>query len=179
MQYQVDPTDLSPENGQKPVFLHFGSFKNAFLWLLNDPAWALSQPNCCDHLVLSEYAISSWCDGPNSRKRQISGWIIQNGLPVIGKKTLKYVSDFSRTCGFREEFRKSLNFHSKPSKVMIVRLDFRQNPLKVEKWLFLALYRDYWMIQIFPGKSGRVGFLYLLSFNFWPSFGKIKWREVP
>ena len=32
------PTDLSPENGQKPVFLHFGSFKNWFLWFLNGPS---------------------------------------------------------------------------------------------------------------------------------------------
>ena len=35
-------------------------------------------------------------------------------------------------------------------------LDFRQNALKVEKplkWLFLALYRDYWMIKNFPGKT--------------------------
>ena len=36
---------------------------------------------------------------------------------------------------------------------MIVWLDFRQNPLKTEKWLFLALKRHYWMIQIFPGKN--------------------------
>ena len=43
----------------------------------------------------------------------------------------------------------------------------------------MALYRNYWMIQIFPGKSGRVSILHLLSPNFWPSFGKIKCREVP
>ena len=60
--------------------------------------------------------------------------------------TLNYVKkdpDFSRTCGFRGDFRESLNFHFKPSKVNIYGLDFRQNRLKVEKWLFLALYRDY------------------------------------
>ena len=39
MQYQVYPTDLSLENGQKTVFWHFGSFKNAFLRSLNDPSW--------------------------------------------------------------------------------------------------------------------------------------------
>ena len=38
MQYQVDPTDQTQENGQKPLFWLFGSFKNAFLWLLNDPS---------------------------------------------------------------------------------------------------------------------------------------------
>ena len=31
MQYQVDPTDQTQENGQKPHFWPFGSFKNAFL----------------------------------------------------------------------------------------------------------------------------------------------------
>ena len=38
MQYQVDTRDQTPENGQKPLFWLFGSFKNAFLRLLNDPS---------------------------------------------------------------------------------------------------------------------------------------------
>ena len=38
MQYQVNPTDLSSENGQKPLFWLFGSFKNAIFCFLNDPA---------------------------------------------------------------------------------------------------------------------------------------------
>ena len=95
----------------------------------------------------------------------------------LTEKNVKNQQKFSRTCGFRGDLRKSLNFRFKPSKVNIVQLDFRQNPLKVEKWLFLALYRDYWMIQIFPGKSGRVSFLTLSSFNFIPSLVKI-WDAV-
>ena len=39
MQYQVDPTDQIPENGQRTLFWLFVSFKNAFLWSLNDPSW--------------------------------------------------------------------------------------------------------------------------------------------
>ena len=46
MQYQVDPTDQSPENGQKPLFWLFGSFKNAFLWHLNDPSWPGNVAEC-------------------------------------------------------------------------------------------------------------------------------------
>ena len=61
----------------------------------------------------------------------------------LTEKNVKNRQDFSRTCGFRGDFRESLNFHNKASKESIVRLDFRQNPLKVEKWLFLALYHDY------------------------------------
>ena len=38
MQYQVHTRDQTPENGRKPLFWLFGSFKNAFLWLLNDPS---------------------------------------------------------------------------------------------------------------------------------------------
>ena len=38
MQYQVDLTDQTPENGLKPLFLQFGSFKNGFLWFLNGPS---------------------------------------------------------------------------------------------------------------------------------------------
>ena len=33
MQYQVNPTDQTRENGQKPPFWLFGSFKNAFLMI--------------------------------------------------------------------------------------------------------------------------------------------------
>ena len=39
MQYQVDPIDQTQENARKPIFWPFGSFKNAFLWSLNDPSW--------------------------------------------------------------------------------------------------------------------------------------------
>ena len=39
MQYQVDPTMQTPENGEKPHFWLYGSFKNAFPWCLNDPSW--------------------------------------------------------------------------------------------------------------------------------------------
>ena len=46
MQYQVDLTDQTPENGQKPLFGPFGSFKNAFLCLLNDPPWPGSVADC-------------------------------------------------------------------------------------------------------------------------------------
>ena len=40
MQYQVNPIDQTPENGQKPLFWLFGSFKNAVFRFLND----LSRP---------------------------------------------------------------------------------------------------------------------------------------
>ena len=56
----------------------------------------------------------------------------------LTEKNVKNRQDFSRTCGFRGDFRESLNFHLKPSKENIVGLDFRQNLLKVEKWPFLA-----------------------------------------
>ena len=46
MQYQVDPTDLSPKNDQNPPFWHFGSFKNAFWEFLNDPSWPGSVAEC-------------------------------------------------------------------------------------------------------------------------------------
>ena len=46
MQYQVDSTDLTQDNGRKPDFGHFGSFKNAFLTLLYDPSWPGSVAKC-------------------------------------------------------------------------------------------------------------------------------------
>ena len=38
MQYEVDSTTQTPENGQNPTFWLFESFKNAFLGFLNDPS---------------------------------------------------------------------------------------------------------------------------------------------
>ena len=71
----------------------------------------------------------------------------------LTKKNVKNQEKFSRTCGFRGDIRESLNFHWKPSKIMIVRLDFRQNLLKVEKWPFWHNILHFWMIQIFAGKT--------------------------
>ena len=79
MQYQVDPTDQTPENDQKPLFWLFGSFK-------------------------------------------------------------KRLPDFSRTCRFRGDFTESLNFHFPPSNVTNHYLHFRQNRLKVEKPLKMAVF---------------------------------------
>ena len=71
---------------------------------------------------------------------------------LFTKNSVKNQEKFSRTCGFRSNFTESLNFHFKPSNIPNQWLHFRQNPLKVEK-LFLALYRNYWMIQNFPGQT--------------------------
>ena len=68
MRYKVDPTDQIQENGQKPHFWLFGSFKMAFLRFLNDPAWMIPWPTHTYHIVLSKYAISSQSDAPNPRK---------------------------------------------------------------------------------------------------------------
>ena len=89
------------------------------------------------------------------------------------QKSIKNQPDFSRTCGFRCCFRENLYFCFKPSKIPNQRLDFRQNLLKVEKWLFLARFVIFEWSKNFPGKTGRVTILMLSYFNFIPSFGKI------
>ena len=112
-------TDQRPENGQKPLFWPLGSFKKAFLRILNDLSWPgnlaeswktfstiticsiksiqqtkiqkmaknlifgsldhskmhfcdfwmiLTLPNVGKHLILSQYAISSRSNRPNSRR---------------------------------------------------------------------------------------------------------------
>ena len=61
-------------------------------------------------------------------------------LPLLQKKLKKCVPDFSRTCGFRGDFRESLNFHFKLSNIPNPWLDFRQNPLKVKKPLKMAVF---------------------------------------
>ena len=61
-----------------------------------------------------------------------------NNSTYFTQNFIKNQPEFCRTCGFRGDFRKSLNFHLKPSKISIIGLDFRQNLLKVEKWPFLA-----------------------------------------
>ena len=87
MEYQVDPTDQTQENGQTPHFWLFGSFTKVFSWFLNDPAWLIRCPTHAYHLVLSEYAISSQSDAPASRKWPktsfLAIWIIQKGIFLI------------------------------------------------------------------------------------------------
>ena len=56
------------------------------------------------------------------------------------KNFLKNQPDFSRTSGFRGEFTESLNFHFPPWKVTINDFIFRQNQLKVEKPLKMAVF---------------------------------------
>ena len=69
MQDRVKPLSQTQENGQKPHFWLFGSFKKAFLWFLNDSAWAIWQPTWQDHLVQSKYAIWSRSDAQNLNKK--------------------------------------------------------------------------------------------------------------
>ena len=51
-------------------------------------------------------------------------------------------------------------------------------PGKVKNPNFRTHFCNYWMNQIFPGKSGFVSLLPLLSYNFMPSFGKILWPVI-
>ena len=56
------------------------------------------------------------------------------------QKSIKNQPDFSRTCGFRGDFTERLNFHFPPSNVTNQYLHFRQNRLKVEKPLKMAVF---------------------------------------
>ena len=49
---------------------------------------------------------------------------------------------------------------------------------KSRKTIILTIFSTFWMNQIFPGKSGFVSLLPLLSYNFMPSFGKILWPVI-
>ena len=81
MQYQADPTDRSPENGQKPLFWLFGSFKNAFLWHLNDPSWPGNVAECWNSLSTILMCIIKSIQQTKLRKMAknlfLARWIIQ------------------------------------------------------------------------------------------------------
>ena len=49
-EYAISSRSNRPKS-RKPCFWHFGSFKNAFFWLLNDPKWAILWLKCKHHLV--------------------------------------------------------------------------------------------------------------------------------
>ena len=131
---------------------HAGSFKNAFFWFLNDPAWAISWPNCSDHLVLSKYAISSWSDGPNSRKWPITGWIIQNGLRVARKKISNVNQNFFGHAVFAGFSKKGCS---------IIKSGFRKIPYRgfpsksAQSWKRAVFGLTSWIFEwsrFFPGK---------------------------
>ena len=65
MQHQVNPTNQTQDNGQKP---HFGTLDHSKM-LFCDFRMILHDLIVGKHLVLSEYAISSGSDRPKSRKR--------------------------------------------------------------------------------------------------------------
>ena len=133
MQYQVDTTDRTPENGQKPLLWLFGSFKNAFFVIFE---WF----SMCDIIakLLRPFSTIKICNMKSIRPTQLEkltkDWMDHSKiLRVARKKSQKCLPDFSRTCGFRGDFTESLNFHFPPWKETINDLDFRQNPLKVER----------------------------------------------
>ena len=43
--YTISSRPINPKS-RKPCFWDFGSFKNAFFWLLNDPTWSGSGAEC-------------------------------------------------------------------------------------------------------------------------------------
>ena len=84
MQYQVDPTHPSPEN------LVFGTLDHSkmhfcYVWMILHDLVTLAKVK--KHLVLSQYAISSRSNRPNSRKwpktSVLALWIIQKCIFVI------------------------------------------------------------------------------------------------
>ena len=102
---------------------------------------------------------------PTDQTREIDPKLkgsFKNFYMSLTKKNVKNQQKFSRTCGFRGDFRKSLNFHFKPLKTSTVGLDFRQNPLKVEKWPFLAYYHKILNDPDFSRTCRLVRFLPLL-----------------
>ena len=55
-------------------------------------------------------------------------------------KIIETEREFSRTCGFRGLVPERLFYHIRCSKVTVPDLDFRQNRLKVEKPLKMAVF---------------------------------------
>ena len=164
MQYQVDPTDQTPENGQKPLFWLSGSFKNAFFVIFE---WSSTT-----HIMaklLRPFSIMKICNMKSIRvtkpKIWTQKWMDHSKQPTRRtKKILKNQPEFSRTCGFRGDFTESLNFHFTVSKVTIPDLDFRQNPLKVEKPLKMAVFGTVsWLLNDpdFSRENRRVRFMSL------------------
>ena len=93
-------------------------------------------------------------------KKMANNWMDHSKRPTRRtKKILKNYLEIFLTCGFRGDFRESLNFRFKPSKIINIGLHFRQNLLKVEKWLILALHRKFLNDPDFSRGNRRVRFL--------------------
>ena len=65
MQYEVDSTTQTPENGQNPTFWRLESFKNAFLRFFMDLHGLVTIPNDGNYLVPSKYGLPSRSNRPN------------------------------------------------------------------------------------------------------------------
>ena len=133
MQYQVDPTDQTPENGQKPLFGLFGSLKRC-----NFVIFEWSSISDIMAKLLTPFSLIRICN------IKLTGWTklekMANSTPGgdlqptrCTKNFLKNQPDFSRTCGFRGKFTERLNFQIQHSNMTNPALDFSQNRLKVKK----------------------------------------------
>ncbi len=136
MQDQVNPTDQTRENGQKPPFWLFGSFKNAFLMIFE---WSsmmhimakLLRPFSINGSFKTAYA----SHGKNSKK------LTRNFLDVRFSRGFHRKSEFSFYTVKCDHSR--LRFPSKCA----------QSWKTLKKGCFWPYIANFWMIQIFPGKT--------------------------
>ena len=124
--------------------------KTSFLaiWIIQNGIFMIFEWSSMCHIaakLLRPFSTIKLCNmkstGPSQLEKLTADWMDHSKiLPLLQKKSKKCVPDFSRTCGFRGDFRESLNFHLKLSNIPNPWLDFRQNPLKVEKPLKMAVF---------------------------------------
>ena len=124
--------------------------KTSFLaiWIIQNGIFMIFEWSSMCHIaakLLRPFSTIKLCNmksiGPSQLEKLTADWMDHSKiLPLLQKKSKKCVPDFSRTCGFRGDFRESLNFHFKLSNIPNPWLDFRQNPLKVEKPLKMAVF---------------------------------------
>ena len=156
MQYQVDPMHQTQENGQKPHFWLFGSFKKAFFVNFEWSSMGDTMANSC-----APFSSIKICNIESIRcpKREKLAETHMDHSKGPKRVDASHGKDFKKRTGsstdmrFSRWYSQNIVVSSKIFSRKLLPTVFHQNLIKVKKGPFLARFRDYWMIQIFPGKT--------------------------
>ena len=156
MQFEVNPMHLTQENGQNPHFWLFGSFKKAFFVNFEWSSMGHTMVNSCAPFSSIKICNIESIRCPKSEKLAETHMDHSKGPKRVDAshgKLFKKITGFFPDMRFSRWYSQNIVVSSKIFSRKLLPTVFHQNLIKVKKGPFLARFRDYWMIRIFPGQT--------------------------
>ena len=144
------------ENGQKPGFWLFGSFKTAFFVDFEWSSMGDTMANSCAPFSSIKICNIESIRCPKREKLAETHMDHSKGPKRVDAshgKLFKKITGTFPDMRFSRWYSQNIVVSSKIFSRKLLPTVFHQNLIKVKKGPFLARFRDYWMIRIFPGKT--------------------------